>query len=353
MPLLTARAAQVPTGLGLAMAALLAFPALAQNLDPLYEALDKVPWTVLADAAPEPLLFVDLVVLRHLAEREGMDIGPNIFRRAGLGGRMMAMEGLFTGSQAAWSDNAGTDFSAVRYFVGFDPVPRLSVVWGLQDNDAASGLWQTLVKRGFVATGMLGVVSNDHPDLIQHQAADPWFGSQGKASFVGVKGNALLQAATPEQVSAWIPDFVGMDEEAVVRAATNGLETTVGDHLIVQAVFVSPNTLLPNAEDGIPRYLGGFVVDAQADNPVIAVALTYEDCDSAEIAVETMARRWRDTMPIEGEIVTEVVASSGDLCAATMRVTGESAEATVNPLFDAFLRSQMTTGFPVLQTRKD
>ncbi len=353
MPLLKVRARQAPPGLGLAMAALLVFPALAQNLDPLYEALGKVPRTVLADAAPEPLLFVDLVVLRHLAEREGMDTEPDIVRRAGLGGRMMAMEGLFTRSQAAWSDTAGTDFSAVRYFVGFDPVPRLSVVWGLESKDAASGLWQTLVERGFLATGMRGVVSNDDPGLIQHQAADPWSGSQGKASFVGVKGNVLLQAATPAQVSAWIPDFAGMDEDAVVRAATNGLESAVGDHLVVQAVFVSPNPLLANADDGIPRYLGGFVVDAQADNPVIAVALTYEDCDRAETAVEVMARRWRDTMPIESEIVTEVVASSDDMCAATMRVTSESADATVNPAFDAFLRRQMTTGFPVLQTRKD
>ena len=106
---------------------------------------------------------------------------------------------------------------------------------------------------------------------------------------------------------------------------------------------------MPQDSEGLPPWLGGIIVDAQADQPAAAISLTYADCDAARKAVTLMERRWADSMPetAQGEMVGEVVAGSQDgLCAATLRVSARTQDA---PLFRSVIAALMRRQFTVLQ----
>lgn len=354
-----------------------AAPAWAQNLEPLNEALDKLPDIVLQNPRADQAAFVDMEALRRLSALDGA-ISPQTLQRAVLGVAIEPVQALTLGPAQEWNEKAGIDLAEVRYFIGFGSAPQSATVWGLRDNAAADGMLGALQKRGFTASGA-GVLGNGEPGRInpsRHDPSDPWLGTGGAARFAGAKGNVVLQSSAPQAVTMLQRDARGADEHPIVRTALAGLEAAVGDHTIVQALVVSPVLGLragdpaqwvgqpgeplaalqsrlqggvPQDSEGLPPWLGGIIVDAQADQPAAAISLTYADCDAARKAATLMKQRWADTMPenAQGDMVAEAVPGSQDgLCAATLRVSAQTQEA---PLFRSVIAAMMRRQFTVLQ----
>lgn len=356
-------------------------PAFAQNLDPLYEALNKLPDVLLTNPEPAQAYFVDTTVLRVLAERQGTTFYSQARQRATLAGMLPLLSALQSSNVDSWNEKAGIDLERVRYFAGFGSPPYTVTVWGLEDNAAATGLIEAISADDFSPMGADGVVGNGEPMAFDPSKADPgnpWRSRVGAATFAAARFNTVVQSSVPDALPMMLGEFPNLEANPVVKTMTTGLETAVGDHMIVQAMLISPtfgmsrgnpmDLLAPEADnfdairdniiaqleagaEGVPPYFGGLIVDAQGDHPAVAISLAYADCDTAKRAADLMVQRWIDTMPeaAQGTTATDAVPSGDALCAATLTITGDSTDITAKPIFGTMFDAYMRQSFSVLQ----
>lgn len=358
-------------------------PAVAQTLEPLQDALGKLPEQILTDPVPQQAYFVDIAALVGLAEQQHGQITPQTFLRAPVGAMLPPVAALYSGDPEDWHDRAGIGLADVRYFTGFGSPPATLTVWGLADEAAALSLVETLTERDFQWVGGEGIVGNGEPmvpDLAGADRSNPWRSPVGAATFAGVKDNSVIQASMPDALPAFLGDFGGasLDRNPMIKALIGGLEVAIGDHEIVQAMLVSPAfgfgeidpvaILGPDAggidaiherfadqaavaAHGIPPYLGGLIVDAHADHPAVAISLAYPECETAERAASLMEERWTASMPTEaqGSMATVIEAHPDGYCAAVLAVTGDGTDKSLNPIFGRIFDMTQRREFTVLQ----
>lgn len=352
-------------------------PAAAQHLDPLSDALHTLPETILSNPEPHQAVFVNIGALLELTARQGVKLTPRSMARLQISTMLRPIEALHYASPDDWKEKAGIGLEEIRYFTGFGEPPNTVTIWGLKDGAAADRLVEALPDRGFMPMGIEGVLGNGEPhaaDLARRDPTDPWRSQIGAATFVAAKDNVVVQSSAPESLPEVVSNTPSVGDNPVIAAAMAGLEGTIGDHLIVQAMLISPvfglegfnpaNLLTSQSQDfealkndleaaskGIPPYLGGIISDAHLDRPVVAISLTYTDCSTAETAADLIEQRWIETMPevAQGTISSGTVPSSDGLCAATLTITDDSSDYTVNPIFDALFRAYMQRSFTVLQ----
>lgn len=357
------------------------FPVLAQGLDSLEDAMAKMPETVLSNPAAVQVNFVDVAALHALAGAEGLN--PTVLTRAMIGGTLPPYNALQLRGAEAWNEKSFVDLGDLRYFAGFGDAPKTITIWGLENEDAAASLISALDAAEFDAVSPEGVIGNGEPlamDPTKMDPADPWRSRVGAATFAAAKGNAVIQATVPAPFGVLLEERPSMAESAVVTAALGGLEAALGNDLLVQAMLISPvfglgaadldialiigldlDTMREKLEaeleagtEGIPVYLGGFIADAQGQQPAVLISLTYADCATAERAAEQMAQRWSDTMPgqAQGDMETATFQSPDGLCAATLKVAGTSDAGLRNPIFQALFDAYLRRDFTVVQIGK-
>lgn len=358
-------------------------PAVAQSLEPLQDAFGKLPELILTDPVPHQAYFVDVAAIVRLAEQQHGKITPQTFMRAPVGAMLPPVAALYSGDPADWQDRAGLGLSGMRYFIGFGSPPTTLTVWGLADEAAAAGLVETLTERDFQPTGNDGIIGNGAPmvpDLAGADRSNPWRSPVGAATFAGVKGNAVIQASTPDVLPAFLGDFDGasLNRNPMIETLIGGLEAAISDHAIVQAMLVSPvfgfgevdpavflqpgprdidavrDTLqdqIAATAEGIPAYLGGLIVDAHGDHPAVAISLAYPECKTAETAAKLMEERWVASMPDEAQGSTAIVTEGhpDGYCAAVLTVTGDSTDKSLNPAFSRVFGMIQRREFTVLQ----
>ncbi|MFD2649377.1 hypothetical protein ACFSX5_16445 [Devosia albogilva] len=356
------------------------FPVLAQGLDPLEDAMAKMPETVLSNPAAVQFNFVDVAALHTLAGAEGLN--PTVLTRAMIGGMLPPYNALQLRGPEAWNEKSFVDVEDLRYLAGFGDAPTTITIWGLENEDAAASLISALDAADFDSVSPEGVIGNGEPlamDPTKMDPADPWRSRVGAATFAAAKGNAVIQATVPAPFGVLLEERPSMAESAVVTAALGGLEAALGDDLLVQAMLITPVFGLGAADldialigldldmmrekleaeleagtEGIPVYLGGFIADAQGEQPAVLISLTYADCATAERAAEQMAQRWSDTMPTQaqGDMETATIQSPDGLCAATLKVAGTSDAGLRNPVFQALFDAYLRRDFTVVQIGK-
>lgn len=353
-------------------------PVLAQRVEPLRNSLMKLPDTVLNTPAAIQFSFVDMAALHELAGAEGLN--RTVLARAMVGGMLPPYNTLQTHGLDAWSEKSFVDLKDLRYLAGFGDAHTTVTIWGLKGEDAAASLIAALDAADFDAVGPDGVIGNGEPlaaDRTKMNTADPWRSRVGAATFAAPKGDAVIQAPVPPPLPVLFEQGPKMAERAVVNAAFEGLEGTLGDWLLVQAMLISPvfglggldlnapltidldldmareqiEAKLKARTEGIPAYFGGLIADVQGDQPAVLISLSYSNCALAERAAEQMAQRWTDTMPeaAQGALEIALVEAPDGLCAATLKVTGTSAAGSANPVFQALFDAYLRRDFTVVQ----
>lgn len=348
----------------------------AQGLDPLRDALAKVPEIILSQSAPVQFNFVDIAALHTLAATEGK-LNAKLLMRAAVGGALPAYNALQMSGPEAWNEKSSIAIADVRYLAGFGDPPNTVSIWGLEGIDAAASLMLALDAGEFDSVGEEGILGNGTPmamDISKRNPADPWRSNVGAATFAAARDNAIIQAAMPQALQMMLADAPTAGGNTIVLAALDGLETILNEDLLVQAMLISPAfglgsidpaALLTQGSDidsirqkleaevesgsrGIPPYFGGVIADSQGEQPAVLVSLTYADCETAGIAAQEMERRWRDSMPggAQGDLQSAGVEAGNGLCAATLKLAGDSSDSLSNPafggLFDAYLRRSFT-----------
>ncbi len=364
-----------------AMLLMASVPAHAQGIEPLLDSLEKLPETVLSNPAAIQFNFVDVAALHALAGAEGLN--ATVLTRAMIGGMLQPYNALQVRGPEAWNEKSFVEVGDLRYLAGFGDAPKTITIWGLENEDAAASLISDLDAAEFDAVSPEGVIGNGEPlamDPTKMDPADPWRSRVGAATFVAAKGNAVIQATVPAPFGVLLEERPSMAGSAVVTAALGGLEAALGDDLLVQAMLITPvfglgatdldieliigldldvmreklEAELEAGTQGIPAYLGGFIADAQGEQPAVLMSLTYADCATAERAAEQMAERWSDTMPnqAQGDMETASVEAAGGLCAATLKVAGSSDAGLRNPIFQAMFDAYLRRDFTVVQIGK-
>lgn len=349
----------------------------AQGLDPMRDALAKVPEIILSQSAPVQFNFVDIAALHTLAATQSGKLNAKLLMRAAIGGALPAYNALQMSGPDAWNEKSSIAIADVRYLAGFGDLPNTVSIWGLEGSNAAASLMAALDAGEFDLVGEEGIHGNGTPmamDISKRNPADPWRSSVGAATFAAARDNAIIQAAMPEALPMMLADAPAAGGNPIVVAALGGLEAILGDDLLVQAMLISPAfglgsldaaALLTQGGDidsirqkleaeleagsrGIPPYFGGIIADSQGEQPAVLVSLTYADCETAGIAAQGMERSWRDLMPdsAQGELQSADVEAGDGLCAAILKIVGESGDGLSNPafggLFDAYLRRSFT-----------
>lgn len=343
----------------------------AQGLDPLRNALSKVPEIILSQSAPVQFNFVDIAALHTLAATEGK-LNAKLLMRAAVGGALPPYNALQMSGPDAWYEKSSIAITDVRYLAGFGDPPNTVSIWGLEGIDAAASLMAALDAGEFDSVGEEGILGNGTPmamDLSKRNPADPWRSNVGAATFAAARDNAIIQAAMPQALQMMLADAPTAGGNTIVLAALDGLETILGEDLLVQAMLISPAfglgsidpaALLTQGSDidsirqrleaevesgsrGIPPYFGGVIADSQGEQPAVLVSLTYADCETAGIAAQEMKRRWRDSMRggAQSDLQSAGVEAGNGLCAATLKLAGDSNPA-FGGLFDAYLRRSFT-----------
>lgn len=356
-------------------------PAAAHDIAGLRDSLSKMPEMILSNPAQVQFHYVDLSALHALADDEELDAA--VLTRAVVGGMLPTYNALLTRGPEAWQEKSFVDMREIRYLAGFGDAPNTITIWGLEDDGAAAGLIAALDAADFEPAGTDGVVGNGVPmamDPTKMDPADPWRSRVGAATFAAAKGDAVIQAPTPEPFRLLLGDAANAADNAVVSTALAGLEAALGDGLLVQAMLISPSfgldgidpalLMTPGADFdalrqkleaeldaaamGVPPYFGGLIADMQGEHPSVAISLTYSDCDTAEIAARQMEQRWRETMPdtAQGALKAASVDATNELCAATLTVAGNHEDGVTNPIFQAFFDAYMRRNFTVLQIGK-
>ncbi|MHA6690903.1 hypothetical protein [Devosia sp. A449] len=353
-------------------------PAFAQNLDALADALGHLPETILTQPVPEQAYFVDIWALRGLA---GSELGAKSLLRTQLGAALRPIEALHMGGVDPWEEKSGIAFDQLHYVAGFGRTPEVVSIWGLADAAATTALLDALTARDFVPVGDAGILGNGEPlapDLRNRNPSDPWRGTMGAASFATADGNAVVQSMHPDALPTLVADQPSAADNPIVATALAGLDQSVGDGWIVQAMVISPafgltlvdpgDFLLPqsgNFDDvrtrleasmdaslaGIPPYFGGIIADVQLDTPAVALSLTYGDCATADAAAQRIEQRWIESMPdmAQGTITATTAAGVDSLCAAIVTIVSDGEDPNVNPTFNALFDLYMRRQFTVLQ----
>lgn len=351
-----------------------ASPVFAQGVEPLRDALSKMPEMVLTNPAPTQFNFVDMATLHTLGD--GRTLGVKVLLRAVVGGGLPAFNALNVSGPDAWSERAKIDIKDVSYLAGFGEPPMTVTIWGLADEAAAGALIEALEADDFdpMENGIIGNGTPMTPNLQRRDPINPWRTVVGAATFAAAKGNGIIHATSPDAVANLLGDGPTAADNQIVDVALDGLAAAMGDDLLVQAMVISPAfglgaidpsiMLTPGADmdalreeleaemeagsKGIPPYFGGVIADVDGDKSGALVALTYPDCDVAGSAAEQMAQRWAELMPeaAQGDVTTSAVAGADGLCAATLKVVNDAGEGADNVvfrnLFDAYLRRSFT-----------
>ncbi|MHA6732116.1 hypothetical protein [Devosia sp. A369] len=355
--------------------------ALAQNLDALTEAFGHLPEVILTNPVPDQAYFVDIEVVRGMAELAGTGLNARSLARTQVGAALRPIEALHMGGVEPWEVKSGIAFDQVRYFAGFGSTPNVVSIWGLADDAAATGLLHALTERDFVPVGGAGALGNGEPmamDVTNRNPSDPWRSMVGAASFAAAKGNAVVQSPQPGALPMMVTEQNSAADNPIVATALAGLAQSVDDGRIVQAMLISPafglgaidpsDFLLPQSDNfddirdrleasmdaslkGIPPYFGGIIADVQLDSPAVALSISYGDCETAEIAARQIEQRWIQAMPeaAQGDITAATAEGIDGLCAATATIVGDSDDPTVNPVFNALFDLYMRRQFTVLQ----
>lgn len=218
-------------------------------------------------------------------------------------------------------------------------------------------------------------------DPQERDASDPWRTMVGAAQFAAAKGSAVIQAQNPQDAALAAAEQPSVGENPIVQTALTGLEQTVGDAGIVQAVVISPvfgltgldpSALLSSSGDmtetrqnieaqmaelgsGIPPYLGGIVADLEGEQQGVGIAMAYPDCTIAQQAADLIAERWVGMAgeDAQGEITAATAEGEEGLCAATVNVTLEAATAGPNPAYRSVIDRHFRSEAGVLQIGTD
>lgn len=351
-------------------------PALAGSLDALRDSLDHLPATLMFEDRGDLAYFIDIQAVLALSPGEG-EAQP--YMRLMHGAQIPALDSLQYSAPAEWEAKAGTTLDQVRYFTGYGRPPDVYSFWGLADEAAATEMIVALKGLGFESAAA-GVVGNGEPlrmDPAKRNPADPWRTGIGAAQFAAAKGSNIVQTGTPQTAMLAAAQQPGPSENAIIETALAGLDQSVGDNTVVQALVISPlfgmagidhGALLSGSPDieatkkrieeqmaaldqGIPPYLGGIAADVQGEQPGVDIALTYPDCDSAEDAVGKIAARWADMAgdTAQGNVSTTTVEGVDGLCAATFSVTINSDGVDQNPAYRALIEPMFRGQAGVLQ----
>ncbi|WEK03426.1 MAG: hypothetical protein P0Y65_14645 [Candidatus Devosia phytovorans] len=237
-----------------------------------------------------------------------------------------------------------------------------------------------LENRGFENSGAPGVVGNGvarNMDPASRDSSDPWRTMIGAAQFAAAKGSNVVQAQDPQSAMLAAATQPSLGENAIMQTALAGLEQSVGDSQIVQAVVISPlfgmtgidptAVLSPSGDmeetkkklaeqvdalgSGIPPYLGGIVADVQHEKQGVGIALAYPDCTIAQQAADAVASRWVELAGDEaqGAITAHTAEGADGLCAATVSVYVDAEGDYQNPAYRAILEIYMRGQAGVLQ----
>lgn len=352
----------------------------AQNLDALTQALDHLPQTILSHPGAIQAAFVDMNALRGLPELVDGAAPPQQYLRTELVAELRPIAALRMGGAERWAEHAMIELDGVSYFIGFGVSPDAVTLWGLADDAAANGLTEALLTRDFTPLAD-AIVGNGAPmtmDFSKADPADPWRSAMGAASFAAVRGNSVIEMADPAALDVFTKGEPSVAQNPVVATALKGLEQSVGDGWIVEAVLISPAFgltahdpaafLVPkngNFEPlraqleaevqaggvGIAPYFGGIIADVQLDTPAMAIALTYPDCDTALSAADQIGQRWVSLMPeaAQGTITTGHAEGPDGLCAALVTIKAPTADPMSNPIVSSWYGSYLSRGSNVLE----
>lgn len=368
------------TALAAALMVSAAYPALGQSTQHLEEALGTLPEFFLTNPAPFQANFVDIAAITDLLEANGAEDAVQILRRTENAGGLYPVAALHAGGIAAWEERSHIPLADIRYFIGMSEAPYMVSAWGLEDEASVDALVGRLAANGFEPFEDGPALGNGVPmeqNLLERDVSDPWTGPLGQASFIAPKGPVLLQATMPQPIETMIDPGQTVADNPVVSTALAGLEAAVGDGQIVQAMLVSSalglealdvvDFILPgqdmaasieeiqsqiaSSQTGIPPYLGGFLIDAQLEQPTAIFALTFANCKIAQEALELIEARWSETMAeiAPGPVSGETVEGSDGMCAASFAITDDENEGLVNRPFMAVLSAIMQRQFSVLQ----
>ncbi len=347
--------------IALAMSLMAGVAAHAQGVEPIRDALTNMPGHLLNKPSAVQFSFVDIAALRALGSG---DIDPTLAERAIIGDALPHFVALRARGGSYWAERSLIALANTRYLAASSLQP---VIWGLDSEDTATATIAALDALDFDAIGSEGVLSNvgaSHP--VDAESLDPWRYAGRDTSYIAAKGNVIIQAIAPRLVEATLRDEPDMGDSDVVNAALGGIEAALGDGTLVQAMLITPlmglggtdREMLLNGRptleemrekleaelqpgtEGIPSYLGGFIADAQGEQPSVMISLAYPDCAIAERAAAHMADRWANIKrdDVRGDLEYEVIQASSGLCAATLNVTDASTDDLSNPTFDAFIR---------------
>jgi hypothetical protein len=354
-------------------------PVFAQGIEPLRDAMSKMPETLLTNPSPTQFDFLDMTALHTLTESEGGTLGVKELLRALMGGGLPAFRALQISGPDAWNERAKIDVKEVRYFAGFGEPPRTVTLWGLADDAAAAALIEALDADDFDPVGTEGIIGNGtpmKPDLQRRDPINPWRTTVGAATFAAASGNGIIQSTDPDVVADLLGDGPSLADNVIVDGALGGVEAALGDDMIVQAMLISPvfgiaaldpsMVLTPGADmdtireklmaemeagtKGIPPYFGGVIADIEGDSRGVVISLAYPDCEVAGTAAEQMAQRWGDLMPeaAQGDMETSSVEGDG-ICAATLKVVNDRSEGADNIIFRTLFEAYLRRNFTVLQ----
>lgn len=351
-------------------------PALAQNIDALRDGLGHLPATVLMQEHGDVAYFIDVEALNDLAAANS-EVRP--FFRVMAAADINGLQVLASTPAAEWEPKAGTTLEALRYFTGYGRPPQVVSSWGLADEAAATDMIAALKANGFedAAPGVVGNGAEMRPDPAKRDPADPWRTRIGAAQFAAASANTVIQAQTPMAAMAAAAEQPRLGDNPIFATALGGLEQSVGQGAVVQAVVISPlfgmmgldpATLLSpsgdledtrkaieeqmaSLEKGIPPYLGGIAADVQDQMQGVTIALTYPDCAIAGQAADTIALRWADMAGegAQGEVDTGTAEGEDGLCAATFSVRIDTDNPELNPAYRAVIEPHMRGQAGVLQ----
>ncbi|MFN7089264.1 MAG: hypothetical protein ACK4P4_01760 [Allorhizobium sp.] len=357
--------------------------AFASAADMLGDALSKFPHAIVTNPEPVQAYFVNMEALQAIGKEIAAEQGYAAQR---LDFAMIdALGPLTMGGVETWKGNAGIDLPQVRYFAGMGVPPQMVSVWGLDSEQTATGMVNSLSDGDFEPVGSTGVFGNGEPMVTNLQAREignPWRDQLGRATFVGQSGNALVQSGRPDAVEPFLEKNDAASDHPVVASALASLDEFAEAGTVVQAMLISPAFGLQGADlfsmapsnrtnldelrsqleaaadaagQGIPPYFGGMIADVQNVRPELVITLVYPDCSIAATAAQMVEKRWVDAMPDSGPALVESATFEGlnGLCAAVVSVAPkQDQEAAVNPYAKALFAKFMRREFNVLQIGK-
>lgn len=350
------------------------------NTNTLEQALGQLPDKVFSNSDPMPILFLDVQGWRELDDGAP---SPVSMRRLALAQTIRSIQPIGYGLDS-WAAKSGISFDDLQYFIAFGQQPAAVTYWGLDSEQSTAQFLVRLGQAGFKkvdgsATGLLANGEARKIDITKVDAANPWRGTMGEASFVMPHETSLVQASSPDALVELAQINTSALDSEVISTTLKGLrEAGNADGTIIQAGVISPlfgleasdpaevlsasrrdfeearrklKQLADQSGAGLPPYFGGIIADVQINQrPGVVISLAYGDCSSAEQAVDDLSKAWRQTMStadsnkIEGRTV-----EAGGLCAAAVTILSETSNDTSNPIFARLMDKYLRRDFSVLK----